>query len=515
MKDLAKKAIDAVKQKKIVFLPNRWEKVYYNWMNNIRDWCISRQLWWGHRIPVYYCQDCQEIIVRTEIPETCPKCQSDNIKQDTDVLDTWFSSWLWPFSTLGWPEKTRDLELFYPTNTLVTGPDIIFFWVARMIMAGLEFMNDIPFSEVYFTGMVMDKQGRKMSKSLGNGINPLDVIDQYGSDALRYTMVAIVSPNQNLRLGMDSFSIGTKFANKIWNATRFILMNLDDDFEPLAINYVKLDMTDKWILTLFNRTVEKVNQFFEQARLNDLAIAIQHFIWHNFCDWYIEFSKTRLFSNDKNVKTNVASVLIFILDQSLRLLHPIMCYITEEIWQKLPVKGESIMTSAYPEYNEKQIYKRETEQIEILNECIYLVRNVRSEVGISPNAEITVYIKSSADLVIDTINTNKQYFQSLTKTTQFYSGKDIQRPENFLSGANEHCEIFIPLKGLIDIEKEKKRIQKDIQKTSMDLEKLEKKLNNPAFLSKAKPEVVKKVKTENSEINIKLNRLKKILKDFA
>ena len=352
MKELAAPALQVVEDGKIEFLPARWIKVYNNWLTNIRDWCISRQLWWGHRIPVYVCQKCFKMVAAEDTPAVCDACGHTHFVQEEDVLDTWFSSWLWPFSTLGWPDDIEKNKRFYPTSTLVTGPDIIFFWVARMIMAGLHFMKDIPFNRVFFTGMVMDLQGRKMSKSLGNGIDPFDVIERHGADALRYTMIAIVSPNQNLKLGfpkeddkeaVDSFEIGARFANKIWNASRYILMNIPDDFTLIPIEKVKKDIFDSWILSELNKASAVINEALENARFNDAAKDLQAFFWHNYCDYFVELSKTRMFGGDQQTKNEVLSVLLYVLKEFLKLLHPIMPFITEEIYQTLPEHGESIM----------------------------------------------------------------------------------------------------------------------------------------------------------------------------
>lgn len=517
MKVLAKPAIEAVKNGKIKFIPKRWEKVYFNWLENIKDWCISRQLWWGHRIPVYYCKKCNNMIADYTTPKNCPNCNSSDFVQDPDVLDTWFSSWLWPFSTLGWPEKTEDLKKFYPTTTLVTAPDIIFFWVARMIMAGLEFMNDIPFSQVFFTGMVMDLQGRKMSKSLGNGIDPFDVIDRHGADALRYTMVAIVSPNQNLKLGfpkeknskeIDSFEIGSKFANKIWNASRFLLMNIPDSFKETDINKIKKDIFDEWILGKLNETIKKVNDQLESARFNDAATLLNLFFWDNFCDWYVELSKSKIFSNDNNIRDNTLSILIFVLREFLKLLHPIMPFITEEIYQQLPEHKFSIMIDDYPQFNSNLKLKKQTEiKINKFFNLIYLVRNIRGEMNIQPDKKIEILVKSNDEDLKFFIKNYEKDILYLTKGKSITISETITKPEGSAAQANEICEVFIPMKDIIDIKKEIDRLKKEIEKVNKEYQITISKLRNENFIEKAPKEVINKEKDKKNEYEALLEKL--------
>lgn len=526
MKVLAKPALEAVKKGEIKFFPKRWEKVYFNWLENIKDWCISRQLWWGHRIPVYYCNKCNHKNASDEKPLKCEKCGNDEFTQDTDVLDTWFSSWLWPFSTLGWPEKTSDLNKFYPTSVLVTAPDIIFFWVARMIMAGLEFMNDIPFRQVFFTGMVMDIHGKKMSKSLGNGIDPFEVIDRHGADALRYTMVAIVSPNQNLKLSfpkdknsgeLDSFEIGTRFANKIWNASRFILMNMNDNFKEVPIEEIELDIFDKWILSLFNNTVDKINHYLESAKFNDAATTMQNFFWHHFCDWYIELSKSKIFSQDENIKNQILSILIYLLREFLKLLHPIMPFITEEIYQILPNPEKSIMTAKYPERKIKFINKASEKKVKKFFDLIYLVRNIRWEMNVPQDKKIEILIKSTDEDLFDFVKENEKDIIHLAKAESIKISESVVKPSGSAAGANEICEVYIPLEGIIDINKEVERLKKEIEKINVDYNRTKSKLQNSNFISKAPKDVIEKEKIKMNEFESKINKLNNnldLLKDL-
>ncbi len=521
MKELAGPALKAVADGKIEFLPERWIKVYNNWLNNIKDWCISRQLWWGHRIPVYYCESCGRMEAASEQPDRCPSCSGTVFRQDEDVLDTWFSSWLWPFSTLGWPEKTDSLSKFYPTSTLVTGPDIIFFWVARMIMAGLYFMGDIPFSRVFFTGMVMDIQGRKMSKSLGNGINPFDVINRHGADALRYTMVAIVSPNQNLKLGfpneddkesVDSFEIGAKFANKIWNASRYILMNTPDDFvmsDPYKNN---CDVFDKWILSALNDAALRVNEALESARFNDAAKELYHFFWNDYCDYFIELSKTRIFSGDKTVKDGVLSVLFYVLKAFLKMLHPIMPFITEEIYQALPGVSGSIMVADYPEFDKDKTDKDAKLKASKFFNILYLARNIRGEMNVPLEKRLEILIKTNDKDIIEMCSGYEKELLSLAKGEKIAAGADILKPKGAAAGADEYCEVYLPLEGIIDPAAEMERLKKELDKVSKDFQKTKAKLENESFVAKAPPDVIEKEKSKLEEFTSLSDKLAKNIK---
>ncbi len=501
MKPLAEKAIEAVETGKIKFHPKRWEKVYLNWMYNIRDWCISRQIWWGHRIPVWYCQDCNETIVSTTTPDKCPKCNSTNLKQETDVLDTWFSSWLWPFSTLGWPENTEDLQYFYPTDVLVTDPGIIFFWVARMIMAGIEFMNDIPFSDVHIHGVVLDDKGRKMSKSLGNGIDPLEVVEKFGADALRYTIIAITPSGQNLLLSMDKFNIGKHFANKIFNASRYVLSNYSNEKIESDLNKFELSFGDKWILSKLQNTIEKVNSALEKYRFQEYANIVYEFFWHQFCDWYLEISKVGLYKSDEKTKIKTLSVLFFVLREALKLLHPVMPFITEDIYQKLPNKdAESIMISKWPDVISKLKFDDIEDYMEIVKRLISGVRNIKKLMNIKPSQEIKILVESSEKAKLEIIKFMEREIKFLANISDISIGEHINRPEHSATFVTDNIEIFIPLEGLIDFEKEKERITGKLTDMEKELSKVNKKLENKNFMEKAKPEAVAKVKEKAASL---------------
>ncbi|MCG8569410.1 MAG: valine--tRNA ligase [Spirochaetes bacterium] len=526
MKELAKPALEVVENGKIEFLPQRWIKVYNNWLNNIRDWCISRQLWWGHRIPVYYCKSCHKVMADYEMPDVCPDCGWTEFDQDPDVLDTWFSSWLWPFSTLGWPNQSDDLEKYYPTATLVTGPDIIFFWVARMIMSGLHFMNDIPFSRVFFTGMVMDLKGRKMSKSLGNGIDPFDVIDRHGADALRFTMVAIVSPNQNLKLGFpkdpnskeqDSFEIGAKFANKIWNASRYILMNVPEGFSPIALTDCQLDIFDQWILHSLNETTKIVIDNLDIARFNDAAKQLQAFFWNNYCDWYVELSKSQIFSDNEKIKQSKLSILIYVLDHFLKLLHPLMPFITEEIYQKLPEHQTSIMIEDYPEYQDTLSFPQTIKKTNKFFDLLYLIRNIRGEMNVPAEKKIEVRVKTGDKDLLEFCQNYSKDILYLAKAESITANNQITKPKGSAAGANDICEVFIPLEGIIDIKTEIARLDKELLKVTKDFNNTSNKLKNENFTSKAPQEVIEKEKGKLEEFKLKKEKLEinlKLLKDI-
>jgi len=465
MKPLAEPAIKVVSEGKIEFIPRRWKKVYMNWMENIKDWCISRQIWWGHRIPVYYCRECGQRFASVDEPDRCLYCKKSDIYQDEDVLDTWFSSQLWPFSTLGWPQKTRELEYYYPTDVLVTDPGILFFWVARMIMSGLKFMGDIPFRDVFIHGVVMDELGRKMSKSLGNGIDPLEVVERFGADAMRFTIVNITPPGQNLLLSMNKFNVGARFANKIWNASRYILMNIEG-ITPLFPEEKELDTADRWILTLYQETVRRMNQSLSKYRLNDVSSLIYEFFWHEFCDWYIEISKVKLYSSDETARSRAAGMLVYILEGCLRLLHPIMPFITEEVWQRLPIKREkkSIMVSDYPVYDRKSIYRDSVNKIEILKQVCYSIRNIRGEMNVPPEKKTPVMIRTEKNEVMDVVEEHIEVIKFLARLTDVEYGNDIKKPEGSASAVGSGYEIYLPLKGLIDIEREKERLSKELSR---------------------------------------------------
>jgi valyl-tRNA synthetase len=514
MKPLAEKALKVVVDGDIKFYPDRWTKVYQHWMENIRDWCISRQLWWGHRIPVYYCKDCDNIMVAKEEPKMCTKCRSINIYQDEDVLDTWFSSWLWPFSTLNWPQEkdNKDLEYFYPTDLLVTGPDIIFFWVARMIMAGLEFKNEIPFKDVYFTSIIRDTQGRKMSKSLGNSPDPLDVINDYGADALRFTIIFLAPLGQDVKFSSEECEIGRNFANKIWNAGRFLLMHKNqlDHKTDITEIYKELDLSDKWILSSFNRTIKNIEKTLGEFNINEASKLIYSFFWHDFCDWYIEIIKQRINnSSNREEKCRILSRAFFIYEQSLKMVHPFMPFITEEIWQNLDERpiDSSISVADYPLCDESLFdEKSETEMIYI-QKVVESVREIRSQMKIAPSKQIELHIKCQKETSVKLINENLPFLSQLTKANKIEIGIEIEKPEGASSSVVMGDEIFVPLKDLIDVDKEKERIQKEISRVGNMVKSLTAKLNNENFLSKAPKDVVDNEKDKLANFELMLRKL--------
>jgi len=515
MKPLAEPAIKVVSEGKIEFIPRRWKKVYMNWMENIKDWCISRQIWWGHRIPVYYCRECGQRFASVDEPDRCLYCKKSDIYQDEDVLDTWFSSQLWPFSTLGWPQKTRELEYYYPTDVLVTDPGILFFWVARMIMSGLKFMGDIPFRDVFIHGVVMDELGRKMSKSLGNGIDPLEVVERFGADAMRFTIVNITPPGQNLLLSMNKFNVGARFANKIWNASRYILMNIEG-ITPLFPEEKELDTADRWILTLYQETVRRMNQSLSKYRLNDVSSLIYEFFWHEFCDWYIEISKVKLYSSDETARSRAAGMLVYILEGCLRLLHPIMPFITEEVWQRLPIKREkkSIMVSDYPVYDRKSIYRDSVNKIEILKQVCYSIRNIRGEMNVPPEKKTPVMIRTEKNEVMDVVEEHIEVIKFLARLTDVEYGNDIKKPEGSASAVGSGYEIYLPLKGLIDIEREKERLSKELSRIDIEIERAKNKLENKSFIKKAPREIINKEKKRLDEYKMAYQRIEGILESL-
>ncbi len=485
MVPLAKPAIEAVEKGETKFVPERFTKNYLNWMNNTRDWCVSRQLWWGHRIPAWYCEDCGGVTVSVDAPEKCCKCGSANLKQDEDTLDTWFSSALWPFSTLGWPEKTKDLEHFYPTNTLVTGYDIIGFWVSRMIFSALEYTGKVPFDTVLIHGLVRDAQGRKMSKSLGNGIDPLEIIDQYGADALRFSLATGNSPGNDMRFMPEKIEASRNFANKLWNANRFILMNLDED-EPAPHIPENLATEDKWILSQFNSLVKAVTNSLENY---ELGIAVQNlydFIWDVFCDWYIEIAKIRLNGDNEEGKKTAKAVLVYVMSNTLKLLHPFMPFITEEIWLALPHDGESIMISEWCKYDEALNFPVEEEAMNRVMSAIKAVRNRRSEMNVPPSRKAKLYI---ATKYIEDFTNGSVFMNRLASASEIEIGSEFDI-EGSVSVITESAKIFIPLNELVDLSAEKARLEKELETAKKDLEFVENKLNNPGFMAKAPEKVV-------------------------
>lgn len=492
MAPLAKPAMDVVNEGKTKFVPDRFSKTYLRWMENVHDWCISRQLWWGHRIPAFYCEDCGEMTVSKTDVCTCPKCGSTHIHQEEDVLDTWFSSALWPFSTLGWPDKTKELEYFYPTSTLVTGYDIIFFWVARMIFSGVEHMGETPFETVYIHGLVRDAQGRKMSKSLGNGIDPLEVIDQYGADALRFTLATGNSPGNDMRFSDERVQASRNFCNKIWNASRFIQMNLTIDKDKAVELPSDLTIEDKWILSKFNTLVADVTRNIDQYELGLAAAKLNDFIWENFCDWYIEIAKTRLQTGDENVQ----KVLCYVLSGAMQLLHPFMPFITETIWQALPHEGPSVMVSAWPEYKDELHFAAEEAQMESLMDAVRAIRNRRAEMNVPPSKKAKVLILTEKK---DTFSAGAGFFPKLAYASEIELidavPADAAKMASVVTG---DAQIYMPMGDLIDFEAERARLGKEKSKVEADIDFVMKKLNNPKFVDKA-PEKIVAAEREKAE----------------
>ena len=510
MEDLAKPAIEAAKNGELNHVPERFEKTYLHWLEEIRDWCISRQLWWGHRIPAYYCQDCGEIMVSEEAPCSCSKCGSTNIKQDEDVLDTWFSSALWPFSTLGWPDETEDLKYFYPTDVLVTGYDIIFFWVVRMVFSALETMGEVPFKYVYVHGLVRDAQGRKMSKSLGNGIDPLEIIDQYGADALRFMLTTGITPGNDMRFKTDKLESARNFANKLWNASRFVIMNLQDEdgsFRPMAdiagADRDRLQDEDKWMISRVNDAVKYITESMEKF---DLALAGQRaydLIWNEYSDWYIEIVKGRLYGDDEEDKQVARAVLVTALKDMLRLLHPFMPYITEEIWTYLP-KGEPakdnpdnfLIKEKWPVYSEDLIFAEEAEKLEMAMAVIKSIRNIRAEADASPGKKLTAVILSTEGREA-VVKAGERYIKNIANITDitFISDKS-EVPEEVMSAVVPGAEIFIPLDDIMDYEAELDRLKKEKKKLEGEVKRVVGKLSNPGFVNKAPEKVVNEEKAK-------------------
>ena len=499
MKPLAKPAIEAVKSGEVKFVPERFEKTYFNWMDNIRDWCISRQLWWGHRIPAYYCDACGKTIVSETTPEKCPDC-GGAIRQDEDVLDTWFSSGMWPFSTLGYPDETEELKYFYPTSTLVTGYDIIFFWVARMVMMGLEFGKDIPFKHVFIHGLVRDSQGRKMSKSLGNGIDPVEVVEKYGADTLRFMLITGNTPGNDMRFYWERVEATRNFANKIWNASRFALMNMEGyDANAKLAPYT---LADKWILSRLQHTAKSVTEMLEKFELGEAGRMIYDFIWGEVCDWYIELAKPRLYNKENAEERATAQhVLATVLTSAMQLLHPYMPFITEEIYQCLPHEAESIMISKWPEADEALMDDEAERLMGAIMESVKAIRNMRAEVNVPPGKKVPATMLAAADLK-DGIEANADYIHLMGAISELTVLADnAAKPENAMAAVVAGIEVYLPLAGLIDVEKENARLNKELAAIDKELSRVEGKLGNAGFLAKAPEAVIEKEKAKAEELN--------------
>ena len=484
MDEMAKPAIEALKTGKLKFVPESFGKTYLHWLEGIRDWCISRQLWWGHRIPAYYCQECGEMVVAKSMPEKCPKCGCTHLKQDEDTLDTWFSSALWPFSTLGWPEKTEEMEYFYPTNVLVTGYDIIFFWVARMIFSACEQTKKPPFHTVFIHGLVRDDKGRKMSKSLGNGIDPLEIADKYGADALRFNLVTGNSPGNDMRFYTERCEAMRNFANKIWNASRFLMMNLTIDACQLP---GKLELEDKWILSKLNTAIREITENMDRYELGVAAQKIYDFIWDDYCDWYIELTKTRLQGEDEDSKLRAQQVLCYVLTETLKLLHPFMPFITEEIWQSLPHEGDFLMLQKWPEYREELNFQAAKEAMESVMDVIRAIRARRAEMNVPPSKKAAITIATPK---AEVFTAGRGFLTRLAYAASIeISQSEPTDTSGMVVDVTHDAKVYMPLAELVDIEKEKARLQKDLGKKQGELKGLEGKLSNPGFLAKA-PEAV-------------------------
>ncbi len=533
MDEMAKPAIDALKNGDLNFVPDRFDKTYLHWLENIKDWCISRQLWWGHRIPAYYCDECGEIVVAGEMPEKCPKCGCTHLTQDEDTLDTWFSSALWPFSTLGWPDKTPELDYFYPTDVLVTGYDIIFFWVIRMVFSALEQTGEVPFHHVLIHGLVRDDQGRKMSKSLGNGIDPLEIIDQYGADALRLTLITGNAPGNDMRFYMERVESSRNFANKVWNASRFILMNLNKAEVPEKMDLSMLTDADKWILSKVNDLARVVTENMEKYELGIAVQKVYDFIWEEFCDWYIEMVKPRLYSKTDSSKAAALWTLKQVLTNALKLLHPYMPFITEEIfctlWNKpveksesegrksyengMPEIGESIMISAWPKWKQEWNFPKEEESIEIIKEAVRAIRNARTGMQVPPAKKAQVFVVSENEEVRGIFEKSKLFFASLSSASAVHIQADKSGiGEDAVSAVTADAVVYIPLEELVDIEKEKERLKKEEQRLEKELDRVNNMLGNEKFLSRAPKEKIEDEKAKLMKYTQMMEQVKEQLK---
>jgi valyl-tRNA synthetase len=524
MEPLAQPAIQAVKTGKVKFYPERWTKTYMHWMENIRDWCISRQLWWGHRIPVWYCQDCSEVLVSKTAPSECTKCKSNNLRQDEDVLDTWFSSWLWPFSTFGWPQKTPELERFYPTRALFTASEIIFLWVARMVMAGYEFMGKEPFSDVYIHGTVRDEHGVKMSKSLGNGIDPLEIIDEYGADALRTTMMLVTPEGQDTLIAKRTFKVGQHFANKLWNVSKFVMANLSDEFAPeteFQLDLAECKLEDRWILSRLNRTIDEVTNLMTDYRFNSAVKSLYDFIWHDFCDWYVEMIKQRLSlpegEKDKQIAQEVAHLL---LNHILRLLHPFAPFVTEEIWHHLYKREGNgdhapVLSQTWPQSRRELIDEGLEETLNRVQDVVTSIRNIRSEMNVPPAKKADVMIRVDNKNLQQTLQDNQDHILNLGKVENLRIDIKMAKPDHAASAVIRDAEIFIPLEGLIDLEQERTRLEKEISRVTQLLDKTNKKLSNEDFLKRAPQGIIQKEKSRREEYRKMVEKLNKNLEGIV
>lgn len=511
MDELAKPAIKAVKNKSIRFVPERFTKIYYNWMENIKDWCISRQLWWGHRIPVYYCEDCGEMMVLKEEPTKCTKCGSTHFHQDPDVLDTWFSSALWPFSTLGYPDMTEDLNYFYPTDVLVTGYDIIFFWVARMIFSGLEHMGRIPFKDVVIHGLVRDDKGRKMSKSLGNGVDPLKVIDEYGADTLRFSLVTGVAAGSDIRFSKEKCESSRNFINKVWNASRFVLMNAEN-VEITPIEDIKPELKDKWILSRLNSCIKEVTLNMNKYELGVALTSLHDFVWYDFCDWYIELCKSALYGNDEARKSKTVSVLVFVLKETLKLLHPFIPFVTEEIYSYIPSAEGSIMVSEYPKYNSRRNYKKDVDKMNSVMDIIKAVRQIKSKTGAPPSKKVDLFVITENVKLLKDCGDLIKKLAGVEEISVISCKEELK--EKVVTQVLNGFELYIPLGELVDIKAEIERLTKELSKTEEEIARANSKLNNAGFIAKAPKELVENEKKKLEKYLELKGKLQENLNDY-
>ncbi len=512
VKPLAQPAMKAVRDGSIKIVPKFWENTYFEWMENIRDWCISRQIWWGHQIPAWNCNTCGEVVVARETPNSCSACSSTDLVQETDVLDTWFSSALWPFSTLGWPEKTASLKRFYPTSVLCTGFDILFFWVARMIMMGLKFMGDVPFKDVYIHALIRDAEGQKMSKTKGNVIDPLEVMEKYGTDALRFTLAAFAAQGRDIKLAEDRIEGYRNFCNKLWNASRFVFMNLEDYKGSCVLDKrSKFSSADLWILSRLNRATKEVNEALEAFRFNDAALTVYKFIWNEYCDWYIELTKSKLASPGRE-RVAAQNMLIHVLDSALKLLHPFMPFITEEIWQKLPQDENSIMVSPFPEYREAQTNEAIEKEMALIMEVITGIRNIRGEMNLNPGLKLNVLVKTQSSETQQTLKYHGEYVRELARVEKLEAGSNVVKPKVSASSVLGEMDLIIPLEGMMDFQEERNRVEKELKKIEKDLIFLDKKLSNPNFVKKAPVDIIEKDEQRKKSLSLKQVKLEIHLK---
>ncbi|MBW2216119.1 MAG: valine--tRNA ligase [Deltaproteobacteria bacterium] len=510
---LAEAASKAVKEGKTRITPANWEATYFDWMDNIRDWCVSRQIWWGHRIPAWYCQKCGEVMVEKETPKSCTSCQSPDLVQDSDVLDTWFSSALWPFSTLGWPDSTEELKTFYPTSVLITGFDILFFWVARMMMMGIHFMDDIPFDDVYIHALVRDAEGKKMSKSKGNVIDPLEIMDEHGTDAFRFTLAALAAQGRDIKLSQERIQGYRHFVNKIWNAARFALMNMEGHISTKGDNS-RQTLADRWILTRLGQVSNDVSLALEDFRFNDAAGLCYQFVWHELCDWYLEMAKESFYGDDEALKQSAKATVKEVLMASLKLLHPFMPFVTEEIWHKLPGTESSIMSADFPKKSDFPEDKDALKEMDLLMEVITGIRNIRGEMNIPPSKSVSIVIDMVGIEESDILNRNMAYIQSLAKVDDASIVSGVPKPEASATAVFGRNQVHVLLKGLIDFEEERKRLRKEIGKIEKDIQASDKKLTNKSFLEKAPADIVAKVKEKVEDLTLKLDKLNQNLSFF-